>query len=285
MKSTLTLAFTVLSAASFAQIPVSAFNFDGTLSPFVDKSAGYVFDLDFRQNGSPTTSIGSPNYVWDTVGPIGKMVAEFEIDKFFRAWHGMQANGGGSYVNQFTILLDVYFEKDSLSPTGWASLFNTTADNQNDGDSFIRWDGYDGSDVFGSIGISSVYWPTLYANRWNRIVIAVNCGATTGRTFLDYYVNGTFLGQTNASGGLDGLCIATTTATPPAMPSTFWPITTWSKPAARSAWSPFTIASSPRPKRGASGGRAVSSSPATPTSTGPSISGTTRSCPPRSIVP
>lgn len=204
MKSTLTLAFTVLSAASFAQIPVSAFNFDGTLSPFVDKSAGYVFDLDFRQNGSPTTSIGSPNYVWDTVGPIAKMVAEFEIDKFFRAWHGMQANGGGSYVNQFTILLDVYFEKDSLNPTGWASLFNTTADNQNDGDSFVRWDGYDGTDVFGSIGISSIYWPTLYANRWNRIVIAVNCGATTGRTFLDYYVNGTFLGQTNASGGLDG---------------------------------------------------------------------------------
>lgn len=204
MKSTFTLAFAAIATASFAQIPVSAFDLDGTLSPLIDKSAGYVFNLDFRQNGNPTTSIGSPNYVMDTVGSKTKMVAEFEIDKFFRAWHGMEGNGGGFYVNQYTILLDVYFEKDSSNPFGWASLFNTTADNQNDGDSFIRWDGFDGTDVFGSIGISSIYWPMLYANRWNRIVIAVSCGATTGRTFLDYYINGVFVGQTNASGGVDG---------------------------------------------------------------------------------
>lgn len=203
MKTMLIAAFALVALGAQAQRPISAYNFDGILDAFVDGNPGYVFPLDFRQNGTPTTSIGAPTYTTEAVGPSTKQVASFGYDTFFRALHGMSANGGGSYLNQYSILLDVKFEHTGTE--AWASFFNTTADNQNDGDSFLQWLGSDTNGTFASIGISGIYGGTVYAGVWNRIIIVVDCGYNLGSgTRLTYFLNGQQIHVTEAGSGTDG---------------------------------------------------------------------------------
>jgi hypothetical protein len=203
MKRLLVPVFALIAGASFGQHPVSAFNFDGSLDAFVDGNPGVVTPLEYRMIGSPTVPAGDPTYTTATVGPTTKQVANFAVDTFFRCNHGMLANGHGAYVNNFTILLDVKF--DATDSDAWCSLFNTTADDQNDGDSFIRWDGTDGIGRYGSLGISGLYGGTVYGGRWNRIIVTVECGWDSGSgTRLTYYVNGAPMNVSLAGSGTDG---------------------------------------------------------------------------------
>lgn len=197
MKKAFVAALAVVSSAGFGQSIVSAFDLDGTLNAFIDTNPPNVLPMQARNGGSPTT-LGSPTFVSDTVGSVNKQVASFGVGNLFRAWHGIGANGGGGYVNQYSILLDVSFTKPSGQTSGWASLFNTPSDNGNDGDSFVRWDGEDGGGVFGSIGTAGVYAGKIYGNRYNRLILSVN---TTGS--INYYLDGALI-NTVAGGGLDG---------------------------------------------------------------------------------
>ncbi|MCW5942637.1 MAG: PEP-CTERM sorting domain-containing protein [Fimbriimonadaceae bacterium] len=197
MKKAFVAALAVVSSAGFGQSIVSAFDFNGTLNPFIDTNPPNVLPLEARNGGTPTT-LGSPTYVSDTVGTVNKQVATFGVGNLFRAWHGIGANGGGGYVNQFSILMDVSFTKGAGETTGWASLFNTSADNGNDGDSFVRWDGEDAGGVFGSAGTAGVYAGKIYANRYNRLILSVN---TAGN--INYYLDGALI-NTVAANGVDG---------------------------------------------------------------------------------
>jgi hypothetical protein len=98
---------------------------------------------------------------------------------------GMAANGGGSYVNNYTILMDVKF--DAIS--GYQSLYQTNTGNSNDGDSFVN-----GS---GGIGISSDYAGSLQADTWYRLAI-VNDYSTDGT--IEYYINGALVNTAEALG-------------------------------------------------------------------------------------
>jgi hypothetical protein len=92
------------------------------------------------------------------------------------------ANGGGSYVNQYTIAID-YVQ----TQTGWNSLFQTSfGGNDNDGDLWIAPDG--------TIGVGDVGYSTLTFNSaaWHRIVWSVDNGDDTGvGGFFRVYVDGT----------------------------------------------------------------------------------------------
>ncbi|MBZ0214691.1 MAG: PEP-CTERM sorting domain-containing protein, partial [Nitrospirae bacterium] len=112
---------------------VSAFDFNGTLNPYVDNNPPNVQPLEARTCGSPTSST-TPNFMMDTVNAVSKQVAVFAGPDFFRAWHGIGANGGGAYVNRYSVLMDVMHTKSSGDTSGWASFFNTTSDQGNDGD-------------------------------------------------------------------------------------------------------------------------------------------------------
>ena len=113
-----------------------------------------------------------------------------------RSWDWLQfnpsftANGGGSYVNQYTIAFD-YCQTSGL--TSWNSLFQTNWEgNTSDGDLF--------TDGAGHIGIGVVGYSTLTydASTWHRIVLSVDT-----ESFFDVYVDGVQFLHGGAT-GLDG---------------------------------------------------------------------------------
>lgn len=180
---------------------VSLYNFEGTLDKSYDRD-GFAQPLDFRAGRSSSVSIGA-SYSTTTVGSTTKQVANFSdpasSEQFFRATHGMGPNGGSTqYVNQYTILMDVRI----TSVGDWVSLFNTNANNANDGDLFIRTDD--------KLGISGQYAGLFPRNVWNRLAFAVD--STAGALTMKTYVNGV-LQQTNALDGLDGRWSLFSTAT------------------------------------------------------------------------
>lgn len=192
MKHTLSLILMATTVSAIANpLPVSVYDFNGSLAPIVNRF-GTAQDLEFRA-GRTGSVIVPATYSTETVGSVTKQVANFDDvanqEKFFRARHGMAVNGGGAYVNQYSMLFDLKV----TSVGDWVSLYNTNHDNQNDGDAFIR-----ASDS--GLGISGVYAGTFERNQWNRVVITVDQGANQ----MNFYLNGGLVHQVALSGGTDG---------------------------------------------------------------------------------
>ena len=98
------------------------------------------------------------------------------------------ANGGGDYVNQYTVAID-YVQ----TQVGWNSLFQTSwGGNDNDGDLWIAPDGTIG---VGDIGYSTL---TFDSSTWHRIVWSVD-----NSSFFKVYVDGTLF-LDGAGQGVDG---------------------------------------------------------------------------------
>ena len=89
--------------------------------------------------------------------------------------NGSTPNGGGAYINQFTIIFDLLIP----APLGWVPLFNTNPQNANDADFFV--------DANGRVGIGEIgYSPngTIASNTWHRVAFAANLASNT----VTYYV-------------------------------------------------------------------------------------------------
>ncbi|MCP4583839.1 MAG: LamG domain-containing protein [candidate division Zixibacteria bacterium] len=97
----------------------------------------------------------------------------------YRVWHTMPANGGGDYVNQYTLVFD--FRIPELG--NWYSFFQTNADNSNDGDAFVN--------TTGNIGVGDTGYSVLAieAGKWYRLSIAVDLAAGT----INYYLDGNLI--------------------------------------------------------------------------------------------
>jgi hypothetical protein len=104
--------------------------------------------------------------------------------------HGASPNGGGSYVNRYTIIYDIYYP--AASDAKWRSLLQTSPSNGNDGDLFIN--GANG------IGISGSYQGSVVADTWNRIVAVFDLPNKA----LKKYLNGVFLSAQTLGEGTDG---------------------------------------------------------------------------------
>lgn len=190
-RSLLALAFASLGGSSMAFVaPVSAYDLNGTLNSFWASNV-HVGALDYRLGGTPTSAGGNPTYLADTVGSVSKQVADVPVSTLFRALHGVGANGGGSYVNLFSIMMDVKFNRTT---EGWASLLNTSADNSNDGDSFVQWGV--------GVGTAGVYGGSVPNDTWTRLVMTFENLA--GGTTVRYYVDGSLVHTaTGIGGGID----------------------------------------------------------------------------------
>jgi hypothetical protein len=97
------------------------------------------------------------------------------VGSYYTCSHGIAANGGGSQVNEYSILFDVMID----DPKVFHSLFQTNMGNTNDGDGFINTNSQIGITATGYSGFS------LKAKRWYRIVLTVDNGSS-----LRYYVDG-----------------------------------------------------------------------------------------------
>ena len=100
-------------------------------------------------------------------------------------------NGGGSYVNQYSLIYDLYVP----GTLGWTALFNTDPANgtDNDADFYIAPDGSIGIGSYSSAGV-------IVPDNWYRIAFTADLAANT----LSFYVNGTLVKQIVGSGLLDG---------------------------------------------------------------------------------
>ncbi len=164
MRSVRLLIVILMAVAAFAHAvdPVSLWEFDNIADPL---AATLGTDLELR--GNPGSTAGAGSYTTMTGITVGDGAVSIGPGSHFRAEHGIAPNGGGSYVNEWTILVD--FKYPTL---GWISFFNTNQGNTNDGDCFVRG----GGGVPGSIGLSATGYGTeaTATETWYRLVVSVD---------------------------------------------------------------------------------------------------------------
>ncbi|WP_346190067.1 cadherin domain-containing protein [Rubritalea halochordaticola] len=107
------------------------------------------------------------------------------------ATHGIAANGGGTKVNEYALLMDV---KAPATSTGtWRAFFQTDTTNSNDGDCFIRSSNE-------TIGVSTTGYSSwsMPADTWVRLAVVVD-----NDSFYRIYVDGNLILNGNTQ-TLDG---------------------------------------------------------------------------------
>lgn len=101
--------------------------------------------------------------------------------------HSIGPNGGGTRVNEWTLLMDVLFSDPQVDP--FSSLIQTDGPDTN-GDLFVRWNNIGGEGT-GGMGLSGLFsgnpLAALKIGEWHRIAVAVDtASATPGiSTFVD----------------------------------------------------------------------------------------------------
>jgi len=99
--------------------------------------------------------------------------------------HGMAPNGGGSYVNQWTLILDIMFP--STTTDTYRALLQSNQGNANDADLWVRGDN--------AIGFGGVYHGTLTLNEWHRVAFVVDASSTTASlNSVRKFIDGAFVG-------------------------------------------------------------------------------------------
>ena len=99
------------------------------------------------------------------------------LGSYFICNHGISPNGGGSYVNDWTVMMDVKVPASSIGQ--WVALYQTNIDNSNDADCFIATDRTIG------VGDTGYSRDKINGDTWYRIVISVS-----NMNFYKIYVNG-----------------------------------------------------------------------------------------------
>jgi len=100
-------------------------------------------------------------------------------------------NGGGDFINQYTFVIDILVP----GTLDYVPIFQTDTDMNNDADWYIAPDG--------SFGIGDLGYTTaglITTNTWYRLGFVANLGNDDVR----YYLNGTLVHTTTATGLLDG---------------------------------------------------------------------------------
>jgi len=105
----------------------------------------------------------------------GDGAVAIDVGSYYTCSHGIPANGGGSYVNEYSLLFDIMID----NPKEFHCLYQTNQSNSNDGEVFINPNSQLGISATGYTGFS------LKAFNWYRIVITVDLGSS-----LRYYIDG-----------------------------------------------------------------------------------------------
>ena len=192
-KIALALAVLVVAGIADAQNPNIPSGLTG-LWRFQDSAnklkATFGIDLTTSNPGNSAWMTGPWTVIYPNLGLSDNGVVQERSWDYLTVNPGFAANGGGSYVNQYTIAID-YVQTSGL--TSWNSLFQTSwGGNDSDGDLF--------TDGAGHIGIGAVGYSTLTydAATWHRIVWSVDTAS-----FFDVYVDGVRFLHGGAT-GVDG---------------------------------------------------------------------------------
>ncbi len=161
---------------------------NGNLTATVGTDLGYLGGADQLVQFGTTTQFGIPD--------IGSSPAHvmyytnFTVFDGIQMFHGIAANGGGEYVNRYTLILDMLWPATSMDV--YRAIFQTYDYNTNDADFFI-------GDENG-IGISGTYDGLIEPDTWYRIAISVDLVDAK----MDKYINGVRVGSQTLASGIDG---------------------------------------------------------------------------------
>lgn len=155
---------------------------NGSMS-YADAQSGTLTSFGTTGGGVPNIGGNAANYMY--VPAFANLANGYHL-----TFNNTGPNGGGSYVNNYTVLYDV------LVPSPWpidyiVPFFNTDPANGNDADFYLYGDG--------EIGIGSGYSApnTLLPNTWYRVAFVASAST------LSYYVNGSLVAS-RAGDGVDG---------------------------------------------------------------------------------
>ena len=156
---------------------------DGTLAAFIGQDLHYIDDsLAGRYQFGTTTQLGIPGVEGKEVKvihvPFTDRATEGDIFRKIglRMRHGVAPNGGGTKVNQWTLIMDLLWGADG--PSGFGSILQThDLDDPKDGDMF--WRASDGSYGKGCCSLYDAIDPNHNHPRgeWRRVVFAVDLAA------------------------------------------------------------------------------------------------------------
>lgn len=131
--------------------------FEGTAPSY---SASLSDDAGTPQSGVITTVFGPANRI--------------------RADHGIAPNGGGAFVNQYSIVVDLF--SPAASRDSWRTIFQTNTGNSNDGEFFIRNNN-------NSIGVADLEYSSgeIDETSWTRLVLTFDLTQAGGdvQSYLD----------------------------------------------------------------------------------------------------
>jgi len=169
-----------------------------------------TYGADLQDNGAAgdtsfgtTTSLGIPD-INGVATPVMHFTPSTPVgDPWggYKMYHGAAPNGGGSFVNQYTLIYDIYYPAGS--DLTWRCLLQTDTSNGTDGDLFV-------DNAVNGIGISSIYNGNVTAGAWHRLAFAIDLtGTETGTAtmpFIAKFVDGVKVGNQTAGldGGMDG---------------------------------------------------------------------------------
>jgi hypothetical protein len=166
---------------------------NGDLAATVGNPLDYFAD-DVRSGTSfgTTTSFGIPNIG----GSPAKVMQIPELNPMggYIMRHGAAANGGGAYVNQYTLIMDVLFPAASAGK--WLVYLQTGDLNNNDGDFFAN--------TAGGIGISGNYQGKLNPDTWHRVAFAVDLSGPGPAPVVAKFIDGVKVGEQTLGAGKDG---------------------------------------------------------------------------------
>jgi hypothetical protein len=163
---------TAVDSYNNRSVPVVSESF--TLQPIVPveppPAAGrWLFDDDAdlpkAQTGQPLVPSGAG--FTSINGPAaGNKAVRVSKGSYYKLEHGFAANGGGSRVNEYTLMIDLR----APSIGQWYSLFQTNLNNNDDADCFIN--------LSGQIGVADSGYSTesITSNAWYRVVIVAQLG-------------------------------------------------------------------------------------------------------------
>lgn len=174
MKKTLLSLVAMLTFVSFvnAQVPARTgwWKFDDAT------------DLQKAEVGEPLLITGT---VTSVAGPAdGNLATEIPLGSYFAMNHGIAPNGGGTLVNEYSIMWDFSIPATET----WYSFLETEATTSNDADLFIAASANSGiARKPNSIGTGSLLYTdkTVSADTWYRMLLTIKNGE-----FAKLYVNG-----------------------------------------------------------------------------------------------
>jgi hypothetical protein len=112
----------------------------------------------------------------------------------YRMRHGIPANGGGTKVNRYTLIMDILYPSSSHNVE--RSLLQTNPNNTDNRDIAIG--------ANNGLGVSGGFQGTFAPDVWQRVAVAVDLTPPSGGPIMAKFINGVKVGQQVLTEGRDG---------------------------------------------------------------------------------